>query len=103
MVDNKFPGKDISESDIKEKFPLCAKKNQNHYSKFEVEGVEFGGEIIPVMAGPNMVESEELILDVAANVKKLEHIFERWCFFKPLTFPYRSKKFNETREKELNG
>ena len=26
MVDNKFPGKDITESDIKEKFPLCAKK-----------------------------------------------------------------------------
>ena len=26
MIENKFPGKDISEDDIKEKFPLCAKK-----------------------------------------------------------------------------
>ena len=58
MIENKFPGKDISEDDLKEKFPLCAKKNQNHYSKFEVAGVEFGGNTIPVMAGPNMVRSE---------------------------------------------
>ena len=34
-------------------------------------GVEFGGNIIPIMAGPNMVESEELILDVASNIKKI--------------------------------
>ena len=101
MVDNKFPGKDITESDIKEKFPLCAKKNKNHYSKFEVAGVEFGGDTIPVMAGPNMVESEELILDVASNVKRIGAHFLRGGAFKPLTFPYRSEKFNETREKGI--
>lgn len=101
MIENKFPGKDISEDDIKEKFPLCAKKNQNHYSKFEVAGVEFGGNTIPVMAGPNMVESKELILDVASNVKKIGAHFLRGGAFKPLTFPYRSKKFNETREKGI--
>ena len=27
---NKFPGKDISQEDIKTKFPLVAKKNKNH-------------------------------------------------------------------------
>ena len=101
MIENKFPGKDITEDDLKEKFPLCAKKNKNHYSKFEVAGVEFGGNTIPVMAGPNMVESEELILDVASNVKKLGAHFLRGGAFKPLTFPYRSKKFNETREKGI--
>ena len=53
------------------------------------------------MAGPNMVESEELILDVAANVKKIGAHFLRGGAFKPLTFPYRSKKFNETREKGI--
>ena len=26
MIENKFPGKDISESDLKDKFPLVAKK-----------------------------------------------------------------------------
>lgn len=101
MIENKFPGKDITENDIKDKFPLCAKKDNNHYSKFEVAGVEFGGETIPVMAGPNMVESEELILDVASNVKKIGAHFLRGGAFKPLTFPYRSKKFNETREKGI--
>ncbi len=101
MIENKFPGKDISEDDIKEKFPLCAKKNQNHYSKFEVSGVEFGGNTIPIMAGPNMVESKELILDVASNIKKIGAHFLRGGAFKPLTFPYRSKKFNETREKGI--
>lgn len=101
MVENKFPGKDISESDLKEKFPLCAKKNKNHYSKFEIAGIEFGGNTIPIMAGPNMVESEELILDVASNVKKRGAHFLRGGAFKPLTFPYRSAKFNETREKGI--
>jgi 3-deoxy-7-phosphoheptulonate synthase len=101
MIENKFPGKDITEDDIREKFPLCAKKNKNHFSKFEVAGVEFGGNTIPIMAGPNMVESEELILDVASNVKKLGAHFLRGGAFKPLTFPYRSNKFNETREKGL--
>jgi len=52
-----------------------------------------------VMAGPNMVESKELILDVAENVKKIGAHFLRGGAFKPLTFPYRSEKFNETREK----
>ena len=37
-MDNKFPGKDVSEEDIKTKFPLVAKKiriiNQN--SKFQM-------------------------------------------------------------------
>ena len=94
---NKFPGKDVSEQDIKEKFPLIAKKNSNHFSKFEVSNVEFGGNTIPIMAGPNMVESLDLILDVASNVKKIGAHFLRGGAFKPLTFPYRSEKFNETR------
>ena len=33
MIENKFPGKDITEDDLKEKFPLCAKKNANHFSR----------------------------------------------------------------------
>jgi len=33
-MDNKFPGKDISNDDLKSKFPLVAKKNKNHKSNF---------------------------------------------------------------------
>lgn len=100
-IENKFPTKDISLDDLKSKFPLVAKKNSSHKSKFEVAGVEFGGDLIPVFAGPNMVESRELIFDVAKNVKKCGAHFLRGGAFKPLTFPYRSEKYNETREEGI--
>ncbi len=97
-MDNKFPGKDISLEDIKSKLPLTAKKNSKHISKFKISGVEFGGNSIPIFAGPNMVESKNLILDIAKNVKSSGAHFLRGGAFKPLTFPYRNKKYTETRE-----
>ncbi len=101
-IANKFPGKDISIEDIKTKFPLVAKKNKDHKSKFTISGIEFGGNLIPIFAGPNMVESEKLIIDCALNVKKSGAHFLRGGAFKPLTFPYRSKKYTETRLDGLN-
>ena len=100
-IENKFPTKDISEEDLKTKFPLVAKKSPTHQSKFEVAGVEFGGNLIPIFAGPNMVESRDLIFDVAINVKKNGAHFLRGGAFKPLTFPYRSEKYTETREEGI--
>ena len=99
-MDNKFPGKDISIQDLKSKFPLTA-KNKNHKSIFKIAGVEFGGKKIPIFAGPNMVESKKLIFNVAENIKKNNCHFLRGGAFKPLTFPYRSKNYNETREKGI--
>ena len=96
-IENKFPGKDVSHEDMETKFPLTAKKNESHKSKFIVSGVEFGGDLIPIFAGPNMVESQELIEDVAINVKKMGAHFLRGGAFKPLSFPYRSKKYNDIR------
>ena len=98
MIQNKAPGKDVSAEDMIEKFPLAAKKNNDHYSKFQVSGVPFGESLIPIMAGPNMVESEELIVETAINVKKAGAHFLRGGAFKPLSFPYRSEKYTETRE-----
>ena len=100
-IENKFPTKDISDEDIKTKFPLVAKKNASHKSKFSIANVEFGGDVIPVFAGPNMVESEKLILDCAKNVKSSGAHFLRGGAFKPLTFPYRSEKYTETKEKGI--
>ena len=100
-MDNKFPGKDISTDDLKSKFPLAAKKTANHKSKFKISGIEFGGDLIPIFAGPNMVESKDLILDVAKNIKQIGAHFLRGGAFKPLTFPYRSQKYNETREEGI--
>jgi 3-deoxy-7-phosphoheptulonate synthase len=99
--DNAFPGKDITPEDLRTKFPLAAKRDPSHKSRFVVAGVEFGGETVPVFAGPNMVESRELILDVAVHVKQAGAHFLRGGAFKPLTFPYRSEKYNETRERGI--
>jgi 3-deoxy-7-phosphoheptulonate synthase len=100
-MDNKFPGKDIINGDLETKFPLAAKKNNEGTRKFTACGVEFGGDKIPVFAGPNMVESEELIHETAHAVKKSGAHFLRGGAFKPLSFPYRSEKYNETRERGL--
>ncbi len=100
MIVNKFPGKDVSDEDIKYKIPLVAKKNKNHFSKINISGVIFGGKKIPIFAGPNTVENKKLIFDIAKNVKKIGASFLRGGAFKPLTFPYRSKKYFET---ELDG
>ena len=101
MIENKAPGKDVSLEDIKTKFPLASKKDPLHYSNFEVGGVNFGPDFAPVFAGPNMVESKELILNCAKNLKYLGASFLRGGAFKPLTFPYRGDKYNETREKGI--
>ena len=100
-IENKAPGKDISEEDLLDKFPLAAKKHPDHRSQFEICGVTFGGDLVPVFAGPNMVESEELIVNTAKAVKSHGAHFLRGGAFKPLSFPYRSEKYTETREAGL--
>ncbi|WP_299475882.1 3-deoxy-7-phosphoheptulonate synthase [uncultured Roseibium sp.] len=97
-IENKAPGKDVSSEDLESKFPLAAKKSADHFSTFEIAGAQFGGGHIPVFAGPNMVESEELIVETATAVKASGAQFLRGGAFKPLSFPYRSAKYNETRE-----
>ena len=96
-IENKVPGKDVLLSDLTDKFPLSAKKDKQHVSNFSVSGIKFGGELIPIFAGPNMVESEQLIYDIAKLVKQKGAHFLRGGAFKPLSFPYRSAKYNETR------
>lgn len=100
-MENKFPGKDITIEDLKTKIPLVSKKNKTHKSVVEVNGVKFGEEFIPVFAGPNMVENEKLIIETAISVQKSGASFLRGGAFKPLTFPYRSEKYTETREEGI--
>jgi len=100
-IENKVPGKDVLASDLTDKFPLVAKKSPDHVSSFTIADVEFGGLLVPIFAGPNMVESEDLINEIALNVKKSGAHFLRGGAFKPLSFPYRSEKYNETRHEGL--
>jgi 3-deoxy-7-phosphoheptulonate synthase len=101
MIENKAPGKDITTADLESKFPLVAKKNPEHKSVFEIAGVPFGGELVPLFAGPNMVENRELIFDIAHSVKNSGAHFLRGGAFKPLSFPYRSDTYTETREQGI--
>ena len=100
-LNNKFPGKDVSNDDLKNKFPLSAKKYKTHKSKFKVAGIEFGGKTIPIFAGPNLAESRSLVFKTAKEIKKIGIHFMRAGAFKPLTFPYRSEKYYETREEGI--
>ena len=36
MIQNKAPGKDVSDEDIKEKIPKVSKDNPNHFSSFDL-------------------------------------------------------------------
>ena len=100
-VENKFPGKDLTEDDIAGKIPLVAKKSPDHKTVFTCGGIEIGGPLIPVMAGPNTVENEEMIVESAKAIKAAGGHFLRGGAFKPLSFPYRSPKFFESREDGL--
>ena len=101
MVENKLPGKDVTQEDLESKFPLASKKSADHKSIFDVAGVTFGGDMIPVFAGPNTVEDEEMIVNTANAVKLSGAHFLRGGAYKPLTFPYRGPKFFELREEGL--
>lgn len=100
-MENKFPGKDVTEEDLGTKLKLVAKKNPGHRSIVRVGDVTFGEKLIPVMAGPNTVENEKMIVDTAHAVKKAGAHMLRGGAFKPLTFPYRGPKFFELREEGL--
>ena len=52
------------------------------------------------MAGPNTVENQQMIEKVGKFLKSINICGMRGGAFKPLTFPYRSKKYFETK---LNG
>lgn len=100
-IENQAPGKDVTASDLESKFPLVAKTPDRHRSIFTVNGIEFGGDTIPVFAGPNMVESEELIVGIAQFLVSEGVSFLRGGAFKPLSFPYRSSSYTESREDGL--
>ena len=100
-IENSFPGKDISSDDIQTKFPLAAKKSVDHKSIVKVGNIAFGDIHVPVMGGPNTVESLDLILKCAHHAKKCHIDILRGGAYKPLTFPYRSDKYFETRSEGI--
>ena len=94
-LSNKEPTKDITEDDIKYKIPLSTKKIKRKIfiNKKEI----FSNNTIPIISGPNGVENRKLMFSVARELKKNNLKIIRGHAFKPLTFPYRSKKYLETK------
>ncbi len=65
-------------------------------------GVIFGKKQIPIIAGPNGVESLKLMHQVAKCLKKNGLKIIRGHAYKPLTFPYRSKTYKETQNQGMD-
>ena len=98
-LSNKFPTKDITEDDKKNKLMLSTAKKP--ITVDIGNGIIFGGKKIPIIAGPNGVESKKLMLSVGKFLKKCGVNILRAHAYKPLTFPYRSKQYKDTQEEGM--
>tara|TARA_B100000686_G_scaffold345811_1_gene431081 strand:+ start:195 stop:1100 length:906 start_codon:yes stop_codon:yes gene_type:complete len=99
-LSNKNPTKDITLDDIRHKIPLITTK-QNINIKI-TNKISFNKNNVPIIAGPNGVESRKLIFNVANFLKKKGVKILRGHAYKPLTFPYRSKKYLETKNQGMD-
>ena len=100
-LSNKYPTKDITEDDRKNKLPISTSKKKERLIKISKD-IIFGSNQIPIIAGPNGVESHKLMVDVAKCLVKNKIKIIRGHAYKPLTFPYRSAKYKETKNEGMN-
>ena len=99
-LSNKQPTKDITYDDIKYKLKKITSKKE---IKIKIsDDIIFSKNTLPIIAGPNGVESRELIFNVAKFLKKQGIKILRGHAYKPLTFPYRSKIYSETMGEGMN-
>ena len=94
-LSNKNPTKDITIDDIRYKIPKITSKKKITIKVNK--NIIFSQKNIPIIAGPNGVESRELIFKVAKFLEKKGVKILRGHAFKPLTFPYRSKQYLESK------
>jgi len=73
---------------ISKAYKLASKEVKNEPTIVDVCGVKFGGEDVPVIAGPCSVESEEQTVKAAKYVKAAGAKMLRGGAFKPRTSPY---------------
>jgi 3-deoxy-7-phosphoheptulonate synthase len=69
-------------------FKLASREFHPEGSVFETRGVKIGGGHLAVIAGPCAVESEPLLFEVAARVRRSGANILRGGAFKPRTSPY---------------
>lgn len=99
-LSNKQPTKDITPDDIKYKIKKVTSKKKVVVS---IGGnLEFSEKTLPIIAGPNGVESRKMIFSVAKFLKKQGVEILRGHAYKPLTFPYRSNTYKESMDQGMN-
>jgi 3-deoxy-7-phosphoheptulonate synthase len=99
-MDNKFPGKDITIDDLKNKFPLASSLYKKKIIKISNK-ISFGGKQFPIIAGPNTIENRDMFFRCCEFMEKNKLHLLRAAIYKPLTFPYRSKKYFELGDSGL--
>ncbi len=83
-----FPGVE-NVMPIQRPYKLASRDFKPEATEFEMkDGVRVGGKKIVVMAGPCSVESREMLLEIAKEVKAAGATFLRGGAFKPRTSPY---------------
>ena len=89
ITDHKLPGEIIPESTGKVlNSGLFSRKIKPDRTTVEAGNVEIGGNRLVIAAGPCAVESEDQVMEIARNVKKMGADMLRGGAFKPRTSPY---------------
>lgn len=99
-LSNKQPTKDITPDDIKYKIKKVTSKKKVIVSIGD--DLEFSENTLPIIAGPNGVESRKMIFNVAKFLKNQGIKILRGHAYKPLTFPYRSNTYKESMDQGMN-
>jgi 3-deoxy-7-phosphoheptulonate synthase len=84
-------------------FKLASREFHPEDSVVEVKGVQIGGGHLAVIAGPCAIESESLLLEVAARVRQAGANILRGGAFKPRTSPYSFQGLGEDGLKILRA
>lgn len=86
---------------IMKPYKLVSRELKTQKTVVEVQGVKFGGEEVPVMAGPCAVESLDQLMTAARQVKAAGAQILRGGAFKPRTSPYAFQGLEEEGLKML--
>jgi 3-deoxy-7-phosphoheptulonate synthase len=82
-------------------YKLVSREFKRENSIIQINGQKVGGKRLAIMAGPCAVESRELTLEIAREVKKAGANFLRGGAFKPRTSPYAFQGLGEEGLKYL--
>lgn len=82
-------------------YKLASREFRSENTVIDISGKLVGGKRIPVIAGPCSVENQEMMINVAVEVKKAGASFIRGGAYKPRTSPYAFQGLGEEGLKYL--